>query len=98
MNTYYDSKGNKYTTSQIERRIKKSALLLLDTQLLNYGYNFCERCKSNDCKPLDVSHNISRKFAKEHSIVEVLWDLSNLEIIGRSCHQKKDKLNLNYEN
>ena len=94
MNTYSDSQGNRYTTEQIERRIKKSALELLEIQFLEYGYNFCESCKRNDDKPIDVSHTISRKKAKEDGCVEVLWDLSNLEILGRLCHKKKDGLNL----
>jgi len=92
MNTYSDSKGKRYTTPQIERKIKKSALELLEIQFIEYGYNFCQRCKRNDCKPIDVSHNISRKQAKEDGIVEVLWDYDNLEILGRRCHQIKDKL------
>ena len=91
-NTYSDSQGNRYTTPQIERKIKKSALELLQIQFIEYGYNFCQRCKRNDCKPIDVSHNISRKQAKEDGIVEVLWDYDNLEILGRRCHQIKDKL------
>jgi len=94
MNTYSDSQGNRYTTEQIERRIKKSALELLEIQFLEYGYNFCESCKRNDDKPIDVSHTISRKKAKEDGCVEVLWDLSNLEILGRLCHVKKDGLSL----
>lgn len=94
MNTYSDSKGNRYTTSQIERKIKKSALELLEIQFINDGYNFCQSCKRNDCKPIDVSHTISRKKAKDDGCVEVLWDYDNLEILGRSCHKKKDKLNL----
>ena len=62
--TYSDSEGNRYTTTQIETRIKKAALEYLDTQFLEHSYNFCEKCKKNDCKPLDVSHTISRKKAK----------------------------------
>lgn len=94
MNTYSDSLGNRYTTPQIERKIKKAALDLLDVQLLEHGYNFCDKCKRNDCKPIDVSHNISRKQAKEEGCVEILWDLENLEILGRECHKIKDKLNI----
>jgi len=94
MNTYSDNKGNRYTTPQIEQKIKKSALLKLEIQFVEYGYNFCEQCKRNDCKPIDVSHTVSRKTAKENATVELLWDLDNLEILGRRCHQKKDKLNL----
>ena len=97
MNTYSDSNGNRYTTNQIEIKIKKSALLLLDIQFLEYGYNFCTKCKRNDCKPIDVSHTISRKKAKEEGNVEVLWSLDNLEILGRKCHKIKDKLNLSHE-
>lgn len=94
--TYSDSQGNRYTTSQIEARIKKAALEKLDIQFLELGYNRCEGCGRNDCVPLDVSHTISRKKAKEDGCVEVLWDLDNLEILGRKCHQKKDKLNIQY--
>jgi len=94
MNTYSDSKGKRYTTPQIEQKIKKSALEVLDMQFLEFGYNFCQSCERNDCKPIDVSHTISRKKAKEDGCVEVLWDYDNLEILGRRCHKTKDKLNL----
>jgi len=92
MNTYSDSNGKRYTTPQIEQRIKKSALEVLDMQFLEFGYNFCQRCKRNDDKPIDVSHTISRKTAKENGNVEVLWSDENLEILGRKCHKKKDLL------
>ena len=96
MNTYSDSQGNRFTTPQIEAKIKKSALDVLDMQFLEYGYNFCEKCKRNDCKPIDVSHTISRKKAKEDGNVDVLWAYDNLEILGRNCHKIKDKLNIQW--
>lgn len=96
MNTYSDSQGNRYTTNQIERKIRKAGLELLDIQFLEHGYNFCTKCRRNDCKPIDVSHTISRKKAKEEGCVEVLWSLDNLEILGRNCHKKKDRLNLKF--
>ena len=92
MNTYSDSNGKRYTTPQIEARIKKAALIMLHTQRAEFGYNFCQRCKRNDDKPIDVSHTISRKTAKENGNVEVLWSDENLEILGRKCHKIKDKL------
>ena len=92
MNTYSDSNGKRYTTSEIERKIKKAALMLLEMQFVEFGYNFCQRCNRNDDKPIDVSHTISRKKAKEDGCVEVLWDYDNLEILGRKCHKIKDKL------
>jgi 5-methylcytosine-specific restriction endonuclease McrA len=94
MNTYSDTNGKRYTTPQIEARIKKAGLELLDSQRLEFGYNFCQRCKRNDDKPIDVSHTISRKAAKENGNVEILWDKNNLEILGRNCHVKKDRLGL----
>lgn len=94
MNSYFDSKGNKYTHNQIEIKIRKAGLELLNIQFLEHGYNFCTRCKRNDCKPIDVSHTISRKKAKENRCVEVLWHLDNLEILGRNCHRIKDGLQL----
>ena len=97
MNTYSDSKGNRYTTIQIEARIKKSALLKLQIQFDDSRYHFCTSCRRNDCKPIDISHTVSRKQAKEEGNVEILWDLDNLEILGRKCHKEKDKLNINYK-
>lgn len=92
--TYSDSKGNRYTTEQIERKIKKSALELIEMQFLNDGYNYCVNCKRSNYTYLDVSHNISRKKAKEDGFVEVLWDFDNLEILCRDCHKSKDGLKL----
>lgn len=94
--TYSDSNSNRYTTEQIDYRINKAGVEKLDLQFMDHGYNFCTRCKRNDCRPIDVSHTISRKEAKENGMVEVLWDLDNLEILGRGCHQKKDKLDLKF--
>ena len=90
--TYKDSKGNRYTTVQINKKSDEAAKLKLQLQFDEYRYNFCEHCKRNDCRPIDVSHTISRKEAKENGNVEILWDLNNLEILGRKCHQIKDKL------
>lgn len=90
--TYSDSYNNRWTTDKIERKIKVAALEKLRQQEYEHGYNFCTKCKRNDDTPIDVSHTISRKKAKEDGCVEVLWDLSNLEILGRKCHQIKDGL------
>jgi len=92
MNTYSDTDGKRYTTPQIERNIKKVALELLEEQRNDIGYNVCQKCKRNDDLPIDISHTISRKKAKENGNVEVLWKKSNLEILGRKCHQIKDGL------
>ena len=94
--TYSDSQGNRYTTKQIETKMTFAKGLKLDEQLQEYGYNFCTVCKRNDCKPIDCSHNISVKDAKESGQSELCWDLDNITITGRNCHKKKDGLNLQF--
>ena len=89
--TYSTSTGKRYTTQQIENKMRKTKSLKLEMQFIEYGYNFCEECKRNDCKPLDCSHDISVKEAKEIGCAELCWDLNNITIRGRKCHQKHDK-------
>jgi 5-methylcytosine-specific restriction endonuclease McrA len=96
MNRYFDSNGNSYNQNQIDNRIRKAGLEKIDLQFLNEGYNYCTECKRNDCKPIDVAHIVSRKKAKELKQVELSWNLSNLQILGRDCHKKLDKLNIQH--
>lgn len=94
--TYSDSEGNRWTTEQIDRKIREAKQLKLNEQEFVFGYNFCEICLRNDCKPLDCSHEISVKEAKESGRAELCWSLDNIKIRGRKCHQKHDKLNLQF--
>ena len=94
MNTYRCSDGTRLSQSQIETRIRVAKSNLIKNQLEQYGYNFCEDCKQNDCKPIDCSHNISVKEAKETGRTELCFSLSNLKLRGRKCHQIKDGLNI----
>ncbi|MGB0405235.1 MAG: hypothetical protein ACPGDB_03490 [Fusobacterium sp.] len=94
--TYKDSNGNSWSTEQINRKSDKVAKELIEIQFIEHGYNFCTKCKRNDCKPIDVAHTISRKEAKENGNVEVIWNLDNMRILGRNCHKKQDKLNIQY--
>lgn len=96
-NTYSTSTGERYTTKQIEQKMRKTKALKLELQFIEHGYNFCEQCKRNDCKPLDCSHDISVKEAKESGRAELAWDLDNITILGRNCHQIKDKLNIQWK-
>lgn len=96
--TYSDSEGNRWTTDQIDIKSDEAAKELLQDQLDEWGYNFCEECKRNDCKPIDVAHYpVSRKEAKETGRAELCWDnKNNMEILGRNCHKKHDKLSLQW--
>ena len=90
--TYSTSNGIRLTTSQIDTRVKKAKGLLIEQQFIDLGYNVCTECFRNDCKPLDCSHNISIKEAKETGCAELCFDINNMEVLGRRCHQIKDKL------
>lgn len=96
MNTYSTSYGERLTTSQIDRKSDESAKELLSEQIDEFGYNFCQECKRNDCKPIDVAHLVSRKQAKENGNAELCWNKDNMRILGRDCHKKIDKLILKF--
>lgn len=94
--TYSDSDGKRWTTDQIDRKSDKAARELLEIQFLELGYNVCDECRRNDCKPIDVAHLVSRKEAKETGRAELCWDMDNMKILGRECHQKLDNLILRF--
>jgi len=96
MNTYKDSWGNKWTTDQINRKSDFVAKTLLESQIIFDGYNYCQQCKRSDLR-LDVAHIVSRKKAKEMGTSELCWDMDNMKILCRKCHQNLDKLNLQFE-
>lgn len=94
MNTYADSEGNRYTTPQIDRLVTKAKGQVLQAQVDEHGYNFCTECERNDCKPIDCSHEVSVKEAKETGRAELCWDINNITPVGRKCHQRKDGLDI----
>ena len=97
MNTYKTSTGEKFTQSQIERRITEAKGKALQKQMDNHDYNFCEQCGKNASGTrLDVSHDISVKKAKESGQSEQCWNVANLTILCRQCHKIKDGLNLQF--
>lgn len=97
MNTYQCSNGDRVTQGQIDYRERLGKFALLEKQRMDIGYNVCTICLRNDCKPVDCSHNISKKKAKEMGKTELIWDYeNNMEIIGRDHHKEKDGLNLQF--
>ena len=96
-NTYQCSSGERYTQSQVETRIRTAKAKVLENQLDEYGYNFCEQCGRNASGTrLDCSHDISVKRAKEEGKTEQCWNIKNIVIRCRTCHQKHDGLNLQF--
>jgi hypothetical protein len=89
MNTYGCSDGTRLTTSQIDRLVSKAKRDLDEMVLEEYGYLFCVDCKRSD-RPLDKSHTISVKYAKETGRSELAFDLDNLKHRCRKCHDILD--------
>lgn len=96
MNTYKTSDGQRFTQSQIDRKIRQAKEIALSRQYLEHSYHFCENCGISNGTPLDCSHDISVKKAKENGMTEQCWNPGNITILCRKCHQEKDKLNLKF--
>lgn len=96
MNSYKCSDGTKVTQAQIDRNIRKAKIQLLNDCMVKYGYIFCQECRRNDCKPIDCSHKKSVQQCKNEGKTELCWNVENMKLLGRDCHKKLDKLNLQY--
>lgn len=92
MNSYQCSDGSRLNQSVIERLIRKAKAEKVRQQFDEHGYNFCEQCKVSNGTYLDCSHNVSVKKAKEEGKTELCFDVENITIRCRKCHQKHDKL------
>ena len=92
MNTYECSDGSRLKQSVIERLITKAKAQKVREQFDEHGYNFCEDCKRSSGTYIDCSHNVSVKKAKETSRTELCFDVNNITMLCRKCHQIKDKL------
>lgn len=97
MNTYYCSDGEKVTQIQIDYRVKKAKSEVLEKQRQEHDYNFCEDCGKNASGTrLDCSHDYPVGKAKADGKTEQSWNVDNITIRCRKCHQKKDKLDLKF--
>ena len=97
MNYYKTSIGEKFTTAEIKTKMRVAKAKALEKQFEEFDYNFCEQCGRNASGTrLDCSHDISVKKAKENRQTEQCWNVGNITILCRECHQKKDGLNLQY--
>ena len=89
--------GKKYTQQQIDRNLSKAKKELRQEQIDEYGYQFCVSCGINSSHSIiDCSHVKSVKWCKEHSEIELIWDKSNMDLLCREEHQKRDGLTLQF--
>lgn len=96
-NLYRTSTGEKFTTAQIEAKMRVAKATALEKQFDEHRYNFCEQCGKNASGTrLDCSHDISVKKAKENGQSEQCWNVGNITILCRECHQEKDGLNTQF--
>jgi len=97
MNYFKTSTGERVSKSVIDRKVRQAKEAKLEKQFLEDGYNHCEECGQSTGTYLDCSHVISVKESQEMGRSELAWDENNIKILCRRCHQKKDRLNLQFE-
>lgn len=91
MSTYKMSNGGRVEKAVLDRRVVRAKKRKLAEFHEINGYYFCEDCGKNDCKPIDCSHDISVKECQESGRSELAWDINNITLRGRRCHNKHDK-------
>lgn len=92
MNSYKTSNGERIKQSVIESLVRKAKAEKVRQQVDEHGYNFCEECGISSGTYLDCSHTESVKSCKENGRTEKAFDVNNLRILCRRCHQIHDKL------
>ena len=94
MNHYYTSQGDKISKSRIDSLTRKAKAKALELQKEEHGYNFCIQCQRSSGTYLDCSHRISVDQAQKTRHAELAYDVNNIDILCRQCHQQRDGLNL----
>lgn len=95
MNHYKTSTGERISKATIDRRVREAKARVLEQQKEQYGYNFCEDCFKNGSNTrLDCSHDISVDECQKTGRAELAWDIYNITVRCRDCHQKKDGLKI----
>ena len=91
MNHYFTTSGERIKKSVVDRRVREAKQKKIDLFLEEHGYVFCEDCRQNNCVPVDCSHNKSVDWCQKNRCVELAWDIDNITLRGRKCHNKHDK-------
>lgn len=97
MNTYLCTDGSRVTQGQIDSRMRKAKANLIQEQFDDEGYNFCRKCNRSTGTYFDCSHIISIQDAKNLGQTEQCWNVNNMRILCRECHQKVDKLGMQFK-
>jgi hypothetical protein len=101
------SNGERISKKEIDRRVREAKKQLIQDQLNEHGFNFCEDCAmdggpynadSMELCTLDCSHTIGVSECQKSGKSEMAWDLENLRVRCRAHHRKIDKLDLKFKN
>lgn len=92
MNTYECSDGTRLKKSVIDSLVRKAKEQKLRQFVDENGYVFCEECKVSNAFKFDCSHDLSVKKCQENGTTELAFDVNNISILCRKCHQIKDQL------
>jgi hypothetical protein len=91
MNYYKLSSGERISKSIVDRKIRESKQQKIDSFIDEHGYIFCEDCKRNATDTyIDCSHDESVDSCQKNGRTEKAWDINNITMRCRFCHQKHD--------
>ncbi len=95
MNTYSSTDGTRCSRSQIEARMRRTKFDIIQKQLMEHQYNFCQQCGRSQAV-LDCAHKIPVKICLENGMAELAWDENNIRILCRECHRDYDNTSLQF--
>lgn len=103
MNFYKTSSGERISKREIDKNVKEAKAQLIQNQLNEFGYNFCEQCIKEgyagltlEMRILDCAHIESVDSCQKNGRAEKAWDVSNMRILCRYHHRMHDKTNLSF--
>lgn len=86
--------------SVIDAKVRAAKAAKIERMIELHDYVFCEDCGVNaSSTAIDCSHNIPvDKCQKDPNYpLEMAWDISNLQMLCRDCHKKRDGLDLRFD-
>ncbi len=99
MNSYKTSTGERVTKKKIDHRVMWAKKAAIEKQFNEFGYNFCSNvdCKNPNQGPFDCAHIVSVNECQKQGKSELAWDIKNIKVLCRVCHQAHDGLNLKFK-
>jgi primosomal protein N' len=92
MNHFHTSDGERVAKSTIDYRVREAKKKKIELFLDEHGYIFCEECErnANSGVYIDCSHDISVDECQKSGRCELAWDVDNITMRCRKCHNKHD--------